>query len=298
MSIASLGYVVIEASDLEAWRSYACQVLGLMENQTLSGPEAVYFRADDRPFRLAVVKGTSDKFAACGWELASASAYEGVLRRLQSADIPVTRASEDEAKARCVSELARAQDPAGNQIELYYGREVLDRDRFISPTGVPEFITGNMGMGHAVLPAANLPETLNFYLDVLGFEVTDQMDVPVSPNPEDPTIGLYFLHCDNPRHHSLALFGAPNPAGCIHIMFEVPDIDYVGFAMDAADAHGVKVVSTLGRHANDNMLSVYFASPGGFAVEYGCDGAQVDWSTYVPTKSTTGDLWGHKYDML
>ena len=30
-----------------------------------------------------------------------------------------------------------------------------------------------------------------------------------------------FLHADNPRHHSLALFNLPVPTGVVHLMFEM-----------------------------------------------------------------------------
>ena len=34
--------------------------------------------------------------------------------------------------------------------------------------------------------------------------------------------------------------------------------------------------ATLGRHVNDKMLSFYMKTPGGFDVEFGCEGLQVD----------------------
>jgi 3,4-dihydroxy-9,10-secoandrosta-1,3,5(10)-triene-9,17-dione 4,5-dioxygenase len=55
------------------------------------------------------------------------------------------------------------------------------------------------------------------------------------------------------------------------------------------------VVSTLGRHTNDRMLSFYMATPGGFALEFGCEGLQMDWGGYTPTVSTLPSLWGHKF---
>ena len=34
--------------------------------------------------------------------------------------------------------------------------------------------------------------------------------------------------------------------------------------------------ATLGRHMNDQMLSFYMRTPGGFDVEFGCEGLEVD----------------------
>jgi 3,4-dihydroxy-9,10-secoandrosta-1,3,5(10)-triene-9,17-dione 4,5-dioxygenase len=41
------------------------------------------------------------------------------------------------------------------------------------------------------------------------------------------------------------------------------------------------------------MVSTYIKTPSGFDIEYGWDAWQVDWSTYIPTKSEIFSLWGH-----
>ena len=76
------------------------------------------------------------------------------------------------AQTRCVSECARTTDPDGNQLEIYYGR-VQHHGRFNSPQGVSGFVTGNMGLGHIVLPAPNLSKCLEFYTLLMGFQQTD-----------------------------------------------------------------------------------------------------------------------------
>src|SRR5204862_278735 len=83
-----------------------------------------------------------------------------------------------------------------------------------------------------------------------------------------PVRGIYFFHSDSPRHHSLCIFEGPSPVGLHHFMVEVPDIDEVGLCLDRAEARGIEVVKTLGRHGNDRMLSIYLRAPGGFIVEY------------------------------
>jgi 3,4-dihydroxy-9,10-secoandrosta-1,3,5(10)-triene-9,17-dione 4,5-dioxygenase len=120
-----------------------------------------------------------------------------------------------------------------------------------------------------------------------------------SPDPKDPGQGLHFMHVDNPRHHSLALYEDPNdnPSGCVHAMVEVTDVDEVGYCLDRVNAAGIPVVSSLGRHTNDRMLSFYMATPAGFAMEFGCEGLQMDWDGYTPTVSTLPSLWGHKFQM-
>jgi 3,4-dihydroxy-9,10-secoandrosta-1,3,5(10)-triene-9,17-dione 4,5-dioxygenase len=146
-----------------------------------------------------------------------------------------------------------------------------------------------------VLPAPQLEVARSFYKQHLGFGDTDEMWLAMSPNPSDPKLGIYFMHADNPRHHSLALMGAPMPSGCVHIMLEARTIDDVGFALDRCTAAGAHISSSFGKHSNDFMLSFYVQTPGGFDLEFGCGGLQPDWKTWVPTYSLVPDLWGHKW---
>ena len=297
MNVRSLGYVRIESTDPAQWASFGTEVLGMM---LVPGEQGVqYLKMDARPYRFAIVPGDSDRLQLCGWELASAGDFAGACDALDAAGVSYAAGSEAECAERQVRALVRFDDPAGNTLELYYGA-ALAYDKFISPAGVSGFETGfngDMGLGHAVLPAPNLVETHAFYRDLLGFGDTDYMHFHFSEDPADPGQGLNFMHVQNPRHHSLALYQAEMPSGCVHLMVEVHSIDEVGYCLDRVLARNIPVTSTLGRHTNDRMLSFYMATPGGFALEFGCDGLQMDWEGYTPTVSTRPSLWGHEFQM-
>jgi len=66
--IRSLGYLRIEATDLDAWRTFGVNVLGMVEGR---GPDrsALYLRMDDFPARLVVTPGDRDRLVASGWEV-------------------------------------------------------------------------------------------------------------------------------------------------------------------------------------------------------------------------------------
>ena len=96
------------------------------------------------------------------------------------------------------------------------------------------------------------------------------MKLRFTPDPDEPVKRLWFMHC-NRRHHSLGLLEIPHPAGCIHVMTEVNALDEVGRCNDRRIAAGVKLTGTMGRHANDHMVSFYMQSPAGFDVEYGAE---------------------------
>jgi 3,4-dihydroxy-9,10-secoandrosta-1,3,5(10)-triene-9,17-dione 4,5-dioxygenase len=289
MTTSSLGYAIIEATDISAWRKFGADVLGLMPIDAADG--GLRFRMDERPFRIAVVPAKEDRFVAAGWEMPSVEAYEAVLKSLSDAGVEVARGTAADAADRRVRELARCKDPSGNSLEIYHGR-VYDYAPFASPAAVSGFITGNMGLGHVVLPAPKVEETRAFYKNHFGFGDTDEMRVPIGV-PDHPGLALYFLHCDNPRHHSLALFEAEIPGGLVHLMLEVKEFDDLGRCIDRCKKNGTPISINLGRHSNDLMVSSYIKTPSGFDIEYGWDGWQVDWNDYVPTKSEIFSLWGH-----
>ena len=80
MSIRSLGYLRIEATDMTAWRDYGLKVLGMIEGKgTVEG--ALYLRMDDFPARLVIVPGEKDRLAEAGWECANSEGLQEIRNR-------------------------------------------------------------------------------------------------------------------------------------------------------------------------------------------------------------------------
>jgi 3,4-dihydroxy-9,10-secoandrosta-1,3,5(10)-triene-9,17-dione 4,5-dioxygenase len=292
MTVSSLGYVIIETTDVEKWRHFAEYVLGLMSGPATSDG-CVTFRIDGRPFRIAVRKASVDRFVSCGWEFRDFAALDRCIQNLREASVAVRLGTAAEAAARYAKKIAYCFDPSGNQLDLYVGR-AYDHVPFASPYGLSGFVASEQGMGHAVLPAPDLEVTRAFYKAHLGFGDTDEMWLDTG-NPADPRLGIYFMHAANPRHHSLALMGGAAPSGCVHVMLEAQTLDDVGRALDRCIANGAPITSSFGKHSNDFMLSFYVQTPGGFDLEFGCHGLQPDWTTWVPTQSLVADLWGHRW---
>jgi 3,4-dihydroxy-9,10-secoandrosta-1,3,5(10)-triene-9,17-dione 4,5-dioxygenase len=302
MKISSLGYVGIESTDVSRWQQFATEVLGMMDVPGTGAEGELFLKMDEYPYRFRIFPGDRDRFSYAGWELASEAEFVAAREELESAGVDYQRADPATIARRRVRDMIYLQDPAGNRVELVWGM-AIDYQRLISPAGVAAFQTGHhgdMGLGHIVIPSANFAATVDFYTHTLGFELTDYMHFHFGADPESsPGQGLFFLHCDNPRHHSLALFQDDNPpaSGLVHLMVEVMDIDELGLCRDRCKQQGHKIVSDIGRHTNDRMLSIYIESPAGFALEYGCDGLQLDWENYTPTVSATPSIWGHDWQL-
>lgn len=296
MDIRGLGYVTVLSSDLNRWRDYATQVLGMMASAGPQADELLYLKMDERPYRILVERSTLDGYGACGWELAGKAAFEQALAELEQAEVPVQRGSAAQAEVRKVQELACFSDPDGNRHELFWGPR-QDFARFVSPVGVKGFVTNELGMGHVVLPAPSFERCRDFYERVLGFGLSDLMKVRFTVDPAEPEKRIHFMHCNNGRHHSLAIFECPMPHGCVHMMVEVNGLDEVGRALDRMQAAGVKLSATLGQHTNDRMVSFYMQTPSGFDLEYGYAGLVVDWDQHTPFESTVVSHWGHDFSV-
>ena len=304
MKIKSLGYVGIGTANPGAWRDFAVEVLGMMPARAVPGegwgepgqprpdtgrPEgaaedgSVYLKMDERQWRVAVHKSEEDgKLLYFGLELDGHLELAAAVAELRAEGIEVREGTPADALARAVTGIAYCADPSGNQLELYYG-PTTDYN-FASPVPDLKFVAGALGVGHFNLFVDDQEKCFDFYTRVLGFKLSDYIRF-------GPDAALQFLRC-NARHHSIAMvdMGAGNVLQ--HMLVEMRDIDDVGKTLDRAKRYGLDVVSTLGRHRNDGMLSFYMRAPGGFDVEVGCGGKLLD-ESWSPNEFCEGDVWGH-----
>jgi hypothetical protein len=79
-------------------------------------------------------------------------------------------------------------------------------------------------------------------------------------------------------------------------MLEVATLDQVGMALDRLHKRKFPLSSTLGRHTNDNMVSFYVATPGGFDIELGFDGLRITEDGYTAEDITADSIWGHRWN--
>lgn len=290
--IQALAYVVAESTDVAKWKQFGEQVLGMATAEAPAG--GLYLKMDERAFRIAVVKGSADRYLCSGWEVADQAAFDAAVAALKKAAVEVRNGTAEELAARRVQGLVSFSDPAGNRHELVWGYNG-GQSAFRSPIGVSGFKTGKFGAGHTVLPALPFEPTLAFFRDVLGLGLSDVFNF--QPGPDAPVMRIYFLHGASGRHHSLALAEMPNPAGCVHMMVEVNSMTEVGLAYDRMQKAGVKLMATLGQHENDRMTSFYMMTPANFAIEYGWGGLIVDPATHQTTHTKQVSIWGHDFSV-
>jgi 2,3-dihydroxybiphenyl 1,2-dioxygenase len=278
--ITALSYIGFASPNAEAWKSFGPDVLGVELAEP--GPDgAVRLRVDDRDARIVVHPGDHEQLAYLGWDVGDAAGLDAASSRVAAAGIEV-EPDPGAAALRRVAAVASFTDPFGFRHELSYG--LADGGPFVPGRPISGFVTGDAGLGHAVLIVPDFDAATAFYGGVLGFATSDDIEQGLK---------IRFLHC-NPRHHTLAIANVPGMVGMHHLMLEVGSIDDVGSALDIVNARGLPLAMSLGRHTNDLMTSFYVRTPSGFEIEYGTGGRLIDDATWEVGTYDAQSLWGHK----
>lgn len=280
MPVHSLGYLRFRSPRIDEWRTFGRDVLGLMCVDEPDG--AIGFRIDEHPSRVVIEPANDKSVAAIGFQVADATTFAELISDLVEFGIDIIQGTAEEAARRHVLDFIAFTDPGGSPVELYH-TPIRDHVPINTPL-VSGFVTGDMGLGHAVISTADFSASHHLYTDILGVQERNFMS---SKGRQ-----LWFLS-PNPRHHTLGILELAGPAQLFHFMVQVRSIDDVGMALDRIADSATPLMLSLGRHTNDEMLSFYVYSPDGYAVEYGCEGPRIDTPepTYAISKAS---FWGHR----
>lgn len=263
VSVTELGYMGLSVSDVEAWKTFARDVLAL---QVVDEGERdrCYLRMDYWHHRFVLHGGGNDDLAYLGFRVAGPDEFAEMQKQLADAGIQYRVAPIEEAEERRVLELIKLADPDGNPIEIFHGPLVQYSKPFHPGRGMHgRFVTGAGGLGHCIIRQRDAEAGVRFY-QALGM----RGGVEYKFGSGHRALQLRFMHC-NTRDHSVA-WGIGSPDKRLnHIMLEVDNLDDVGLTHDLVRKTKIPVHIQLGKHSNDHMYSFYFRSPSGFMIEYG-----------------------------
>lgn len=270
--IRCIGYAT---PDLEAERAFYRDVWGLTEVAEQEG--MIYFAAPGHDERF-VVRLRQDPVKRVDVIALSAATR---------ADVDALHAAVGKSGAKIISAPAELRQPGGG-----YGF------RFFSPDGLPFEISSDVARGpsrplhryegvperisHIVLHSPNHRALAQFFIDVLGFRLSDWIGEM-----------MVFLRC-NEWHHRLAIL--PGPPCLNHVAYDMLGVDDVMRGVGRLKSVGVDVKWGPGRHTAGDNVFCYFVTPGGFAVEYTAGLERVDeatWKSQVyPPSPQIMDQWG------
>jgi biphenyl-2,3-diol 1,2-dioxygenase len=294
----SLSYLVFEVRKPARWARFLGHTLGLAPAEPAPAcpgsagrtkPAVQGWRLDDKCHRLLVAAGPQDDLAAIGLDCGDAAHLAASVQRLRRHGVDVQPADAALCRARRVEQLMLAHDPAGNVIELHIGL-MPAAQAFSSSIVAGGFHTGEHGMGHAALVARDLAAMERFYVQALGFGVTERLNTRTGPLD---VAGL-FLHC-NRRHHSIALLQLPLAQRMHHFMLQTRRLADVGAAYERVQQHKMGMSLQIGQHPDpDGTFSFYAPTPSGFDFEIGHGSHEIDPATWREMPSSITSTWGHQ----
>jgi 2,3-dihydroxy-p-cumate/2,3-dihydroxybenzoate 3,4-dioxygenase len=244
-----LGYVALRVTNLTASVRFYVDLVGLSLARV--DDRCAWLRCSDQPYDILVEQGKNAGLSRVGFELEDASGLANAFARTASQGLDPQWLTVDAFQQPGVASAFRFRNPhTGLELDFYTSQG--DVGPAYQPT-----VTEITRLGHVVLNVRNFADAHRFWIDALGFAVSDHVPSRIA-----------FLRCfPNPLHHSLALV-ASAVDGLNHVNFMVSNIDDVGRAMNRMKRYGVPIVFGPGRHLPSGSIFLYFLDPDGMTLEY------------------------------
>ena len=282
--VTELGYMGISVSNTDAWKKYACGIVG-MEWVDEGEGDRFYLRTDIWHHRIVVHAKGNDDLAYLGWRVPGPEEFDAMAKKLQDHQIKFEICSTAEADERRVLGLMKLIDPGGNPTEIFYSPQV-DAHKPFHP-GRPmygKFVSGTHGLGHCIIRQEDVAAATRFY-GILG--LTGAVEVKIKL-PNGGVAMPVFMHTKG-RQHSVAFGLGPMQKRINHLMIEYTDVKDLGIAHDLVRQNNIDVALQLGMHCNDEAFTFYNANPSKWLWElgWGARGAIESEEHY------TRDIFGH-----
>lgn len=285
--ILRLGHVDVTVTDLDLATAYYTQVIGM--DVTARTEDSVYLKCwdeeDHHSLRLRYAPRVGlDMFS---FKVHRDDDLDQLENKITRYGFPVERVSKGESLGQ--GESIRFFTPSGHLMELVadvdkVGTSVPRSHDPINHGHMPGFkeqITPPR-MDHMLITAEEVGEATQFYMDVLGFRITEQL---LDGNGHQMATWLERSHSP----HDLAVVHGPN-GGLHHFAYWLDDWDDVRDAADILAFNGIQLDVGPTRHGITRGSTIYFFDPLGTRNEVFTGGYRPD--PDFPTITWTEDNIG------
>jgi catechol 2,3-dioxygenase-like lactoylglutathione lyase family enzyme len=299
IKVTDIAYGRIQSPDLDRQEEFLTDFGMVRSARTKT---ALYMRGTDPDHHLHVTELGEPRFLALGYEAASEDDLEK-LARIEGAS-PIEEIDEPGGGKR-----VRLTAPNGIGVEVVYGIEKLAPlpvhpnvlnwgSEKLRRAGELCRIRGGAAqvkrIGHGVLMSTDVPATLRWFRETLGFIASDDVYAGDRTN----IIGS-FNRCDRGDafvdHHVFFCIGGPLN-GLNHLSFEVADFDDVMCGHEYLTAKGkYEHVWGIGRHLLGSQVFDYWKDPWGRVHEHWTDSDVLNAHTptnLVPVEEGLRNQWG------
>ncbi len=246
IQVRRLGHATLTTPDIERQVAYYTDVVGLFLTE----------RSKDRAVlacklgleAVALEPGPANALSRLSFQIAPGTDLADVARVLGQHGIKSERVHD---VSPGIADAVVFQDPKGTLIELF-ADYVFARDDGRQAGVMP------LKLGHVAYRVDDVPKTVNFYCDVLGFRVSDW-------RADD----FAFLRC-NTDHHTVNFVHDAEPQ-LHHIAFEVKDWAEIQRAAETLARNDIHLVWGPGRHIIGHNIAIYHRDPDKVRVEFFCE---------------------------
>ena len=275
MGVTDIRYIAYGLPEVEAERTFYRDVWGLREAVARDGRYYLAAEGDDEPFVVRLRPAADRRVDVIALAGESRSAVDDLFAKVSADHCHIIFAP------RGLSDVGggygfRFFSKDGLPFEISCDYDHGPKRQLGPAEAIPEKIS------HIVLHSPNHLSMVQFFVDVLGFRVSDWLGD-----------FMCFLRC-NEWHHRIAIL--PGPPSLNHVAYDMTNVDEMMRGVAKLKRNNIDIRWGPGRHTAGNNTFSYFVTPAGFAVEYTSELQRVDetsWKSqvYTPSQSVM-DQWG------
>jgi catechol 2,3-dioxygenase len=257
VGILRLSHLEIRVPDLELATAYYTEVVGLIETDREA--ERVFLKCWDEHQHHSVILRYAPTYGleAIGFKLGEREDIDRFASKLDEAGVVSKRFAAGELGPGS-GETLQFDAPSGHTVDLVHGMQQVGN--LLPLTNPPPEPLGLVGIhppriDHAFLMCEDVDGVTEFFRDVLGFRVTEQI------MGDDGHRLVSFLERTH-TSHDLAFITGPNGA-FHHVGFWLDDWTGLRQAADICSFHGVRIDAGPTRHGATRGWGLYFFDPAG-----------------------------------
>ncbi len=246
MKVRRIGHASFVTPDVSKQVAYYTEVLGLTLVDRTS--DAAYLASTLDHHSVVVRHGEAPLCTHLAFQVSPLSDLGEMQKQIAAHGVKVERMRDAEPT---ISDMLVCENPAGTKMQIYCERPASSQ-KFQEKGVVP------VKLGHVAFNVIDVQKVVKFYVDVLGFRVSDWMGDFFA-----------FLRC-GPDHHTINLVDSKRMR-LNHIAFELRDWAHVQSSTDYLSRNGYPLIWGPGRHGIGHNIFTYHRDPDGQVVELFCE---------------------------